>query len=101
MSREAEAAPTPLQQDVLVNGVSWSSCFVKRAHEDYIEPVTLDYAAANQIETFGVSFAYRYWKNLTDEGDLPKPLGERIGELIVNNVERNIRANIPKVLSRL
>jgi len=77
-------------------GVELVECFPKS-----IEPVTLDYAAANQIETFGVSFAYRYWKNLTDEDDLPKRLGERIGELIVNNIERNFRANIPKVLSRL
>ena len=77
-------------------GVEVVECFPQS-----IEPVTLDYAAANQIETFGVSFAYRYWKNLTDEGDLPRPLGERIGDLIVNNIERNFRANIPKVLSRL
>ena len=84
------------EQDRRKYGVELVECFPQS-----IEPVTLDYAAANQIETFGVSFAYRYWKNLTDEGDLPRPLGERIGDLIVNNIERNFRANIPKVLSRL
>ena len=84
------------EQDRRQYGVELVECFPKS-----IEPVTLDYAAVNQIETFGVSFSYRYWKNLTDEGDLPKPLGDRIGELIVNNIERNFRANIPKVLSRL
>ena len=84
------------EQDRRKYGVELVECFPKS-----IEPVTLDYAATNQIETFGVSFAYRYWKNLTDEADLPKPLGERIGDLIVNNIERNFVANIPKVLSRL
>ena len=84
------------EQDRRQYGVELVECFPKS-----IEPVTLDYAAANTISTVGISFSYRYWKNLTDEGDLPRPLGERIGDLIVNNIERNFRANIPKVLSRL
>ena len=84
------------EQDRRQYGVELVECFPKS-----LEPVSLDYAAANTISTVGISFAYRYWKNLTDEGDLPRPLGERIGDLIVNNIERNFRANIPKVLSRL
>ena len=84
------------EQDRRKYGVELVECFPKS-----IEPVTLDYAAGNTISTVGISFSYRYWKNLTDEGDLPRPLGERIGDLIVNNIERNFRANIPKVLSRL
>ena len=84
------------EQDRRQYGVELVECFPKS-----IEPVSLDYAAANTISTVGISFAYRYWKNLTDEGDLPRPLGERIGDLIVNNIERNFRANLPKVLSRL
>jgi len=84
------------EQDRRQYGVELVECFPKS-----IEPVSLDYAAANTISTVGISFSYRYWKNLTDEGDLPRPLGERIGDLIVNNIERNFRANIPKVLSRL
>ena len=84
------------EQDRRKYGVELVECFPKS-----IEPVSLDYAAANTISTVGISFAYRYWKNLTDEGDLPRPLGERIGDLIVNNIERNFRANLPKVLSRL
>ena len=84
------------EQDRRKYGVELVECFPKS-----IEPVSLDYAAANTISTVGISFSYRYWKNLTDEGDLPRPLGERIGDLIVNNIERNFRANIPKVLSRL
>jgi len=84
------------EQDRRKYGVELVECFPKS-----VEPVTLDYAAANTISTVGIAFSYRYWKNLTDEGDLPKPLGERIGDLIVNNIERNFRANLPKVLSRL
>ena len=84
------------EQDRRKYGVELVECFPKS-----VEPVTLDYAAGNTISTVGISFSYRYWKNLTDEGDLPRPLGERIGDLIVNNIERNFRANIPKVLSRL
>ena len=84
------------EQDRRKYGVELVECFPKS-----VEPVTLDYAAANTISTVGISFSYRYWKNLTDEGDLPRPLGERIGDLIVNNIERNFRANLPKVLSRL
>jgi hypothetical protein len=84
------------EQDRRQYGVELVECFPKS-----VEPVSLDYAAANTISTVGISFSYRYWKNLTDEGDLPRPLGERIGDLIVNNIERNFRANIPKVLSRL
>ena len=84
------------EQDRRKYGVELVECFPKS-----LEPVSLDYAAANTISTVGISFAYRYWKNLTDEGDLPRPLGERIGDLIVNNIERNFRANLPKVLSRL
>ena len=71
-------------------------CFPKS-----VEPVSLDYAAANTISTVGISFSYRYWKNLTDEADLPKSLQSRITEVLVDSVERNIRAQIPKVLSRL
>ena len=84
------------EQDRRKYGVELVECFPKS-----VEPVSLDYAAANTISTVGISFSYRYWKNLTDEGDLPRPLGERIGDLIVNNIERNFRANLPKVLSRL
>ena len=84
------------EQDRRQYGVELVECFPKS-----LEPVSLDYAAANTISTVGIAFSYRYWKNLTDEGDLPRPLGERIGDLIVNNIERNFRANLPKVLSRL
>lgn len=51
--------------------------------------------------TLSVTWSYRYWKNLTDEADLPKPLQDRLVEILSNTVERKLTAQIPKVLSRL
>ena len=48
-----------------------------------------------------VGFKYRYWKNLTDEANLPKPLDQRIAESAVNTVTRKIASQIPSVLRRL
>ena len=44
-----------------------------------INEQALSYSTNNAYQTLTVNFAYRYWQNLTDEGDLPKPLGDRIG----------------------
>ena len=62
---------------------------------------TLGYGLNDTLHKIDVTFSYRYWKNLTDEADIPKPLQERIEGVLVDSVERNIRAQIPKVLSRL
>ena len=43
---------------------------------------------------------YRYWKNLTDEGDLPKPLLDRIQNVLGDQVERQLLNRIPKVLNK-
>ena len=61
----------------------------------------LSYDTNNTIGTIDITFAYRYWKALDDEADLPKPFGERARETIGNVIERKITAAIPKVLSRL
>ena len=62
---------------------------------------TLGYGLNDTLHKIDVTFSYRYWKNLTDEADIPRPLQERIEGVLVDSVERNIRAQIPKVLSRL
>ena len=62
---------------------------------------SLGYGQNDTLHRISVTFSYRYWKNLTDEADLPKSLQSRITEVLVDSVERNIRAQIPKVLSRL
>ena len=77
-------------------GVQLIECFPKT-----IAAMPLSASPASEISKLSVTFAYRYWKNLTDEADLPKPLRDRIEEVVVNRAERQIRAAIPRVLSRL
>lgn len=77
-------------------GVQLIECFPKT-----IAAMPLSASPASEISKLSVTFAYRYWKNLTDESDLPKGLLDRIGEVVVNSVEREIRGAIPRVLTRL
>jgi len=61
----------------------------------------LDYSTVNAIQTVSVTFSYRYWKDLKDEAELPKPLGERMTDAVLNTVESKITSAIPKVLQKL
>ena len=76
-------------------GVKLIECFPKS-----IGAQQLSYAGTGYL-TCAVTFSYRYWKNLTDEADLPKPLLDRIAERAVNTVTRRITSQIPSVLRRL
>ena len=62
---------------------------------------TLDASPATSVQEVSVTFSYRYWKNLTDEGQLPKPLLDRLQNVLGDQVERQLLNRIPKVLSRL
>ena len=84
------------EQDNKRYGVQLVECFPKTIAEQ-----SLVYGQNDTLHRINVTFSYRYWKNLTDEADLPKSLQERITEVLVDSVERNVRAQIPKVLSRL
>ena len=84
------------QQDRRRYGVQLIECFPKN-----IAAQSLAATQATDVQKISVTFSYRYWKNLTDEADLPKPLLDRIEEVVVNSAERQIRAAIPRVLSRL
>jgi len=77
-------------------GVQLIECFPKT-----IAAQSLSYAPSTEIQKISVTFAYRFWKNLTDEADLPKGLPDRIAEVVVNGVEREIRNKIPSVLNKL
>ena len=66
-----------------------------------IDQQALSYAENTSYQTVGVNFKYRYWQNLTDEANLPKPLLTRIAESAVNTVTRRITGQIPSVLRRL
>jgi len=61
----------------------------------------LDGTQAAGAQEISVAFSYRYWKNVTDEASLPKPLLERLQGVLANQVERKLLSRIPKVLSRL
>ena len=66
-----------------------------------IGAMTLDYSNGNEINKLPVTFSYRWWKNLNDEADLPVSVQDAIAGLLQNSIERNLLANIPKVISRL
>ena len=66
-----------------------------------IGAMTLDYSNGSEINKLPVTFSYRWWKNLNDEADLPVPVQDAIAGLLQNSIERNLLANIPKVISRL
>ena len=84
------------QQDKRRYGVELIECFPKT-----IAAQALSATPATEVQKIQVTFSHRYWKNLTDEADLPKPLRDRIEEVVINSAERQIRAAIPRVLSRL
>ena len=77
-------------------GVELVECFPKT-----IAAQAVDYSTVNAIQKVSVTFAYRYWKDLVDEADLPKPLTQRVAEAVLNTVESNIVSQIPKVLRKL
>ena len=77
-------------------GVELIECFPKVIAEQ-----PLSSALATSVQEVTVTFSFRYWKNLTDEGALPKPLLSRIQGVLANQVERKLLSKIPKVLSRL
>ena len=84
------------EQDNKRYGVQLMEAFPKTIAEQ-----SLGYGQNDTLHKISVTFSYRYWKNLTDEADLPKSLQSRITEVLIDSVERNVRAQIPKVLSRL
>lgn len=84
------------RQDRRRHGVELVECFPVNTSD-----ISLDYATNNSLSFVTVSWAYRYWKNLTDEADLPRSLLERIGDVFVNTVERKLRSKLPSVLRRL
>ena len=78
------------------HGVELVECYPSTVGE-----LQADYGVLNSIYLMPVTWSYRYWKNLTDEAELPKPLLERIGDVFVNTVERQLRSRVPAVLRRL
>jgi len=77
-------------------GVELIECFPKT-----IAAQQLDALPSTTAQTCDVSFSYRYWKNLTDERDLPQRINDSIRTVLANQVERELIKNITKVLRKL
>jgi len=77
-------------------GAELVECFPKTIAEQ-----KLSGDKASGVQTVDITFSFRYWKNLTAEGQLPKPLLDRLQGVLANQVERNLLSRIPKVLRRL
>jgi hypothetical protein len=77
-------------------GAELVECFPKTIGE---QKLSGDKASA--VQTVDITFSFRYWKNLTAEGQLPKPLLDRLQGVLANQVERTLINGIPKVLRRL
>ena len=84
------------EQNRIRYGVQCVECFPKD-----IQQQALSYAAATSIHKISVTFTYRYWKAMDDEANLPVPLQDRIAETLLNTVERQVTASLPKVISKL
>ena len=84
------------QQDNRKYGVQLVEAF-----PEIIGEMQLDSTTAASVQSVDVTFKYRYWKNLTNAAELPKPLLDRLQNVIGNQVERTLMSNIPKVLRKL
>ena len=71
------------------------------AYPKTIGAQTLDYSSTGEIHKLPVTFSYRWWKSLADEANLPQPIEDRINQILGSAIERQLTANIPKVLSKL
>jgi hypothetical protein len=57
--------------------------------------------SAGDLQRVNVTWAYRYWLSLADEANAPKPLEDRLAEIAINTITKNIVNNIPSVLRKL
>jgi hypothetical protein len=76
-------------------GVKIIDCFPKE-----VGPISLSYTQATDIIKTPVTMEYKYWETL-DINNQPPSLLDKVLDTVITSAERNINANIPKVLSRL
>tara|TARA_Y100000817_G_C16805532_1_gene521704 strand:+ start:49 stop:795 length:747 start_codon:yes stop_codon:yes gene_type:complete len=73
------------EQDRRRYGVNLVECFPKT-----IASQPIAYGSVNQVQTVQVSFSYRYWEQMGDEGtSAGKPIIQRILERVINSAESN------------
>jgi len=76
-------------------GVKIFNCFPKE-----VGPISLSYTQATDIIKTPITMEYNYWETL-DITNQPPSLLDKVLDTVITGAERNINANIPKVLSRL
>ena len=84
------------EQDQRRYGIELIECFPQA-----INALTFTSNPVAEIQKINVTFNFRYWKNLTDEANLPIDLTENISNLLRNTVIRKATAAKPAVVSRL
>ena len=73
------------EQDRRRYGVNLGECVPKP-----IAAQPIAYGSVNQVQTVQVSFSYRYWEQMGDEGtSAGKPIIQRILERVINSAESN------------
>ena len=82
------------EKDNRTYGCTLEECFPKT-----VTDLSVNQAAATDIQKLSVTWTYRYWKNTEFESG--NPLGNRIVDAVQNTVTRRLTAQIPSVLRRL
>ena len=83
------------EQDRRRYGIKLLECFPKT-----IDQMTVTQGAGD-LQRVNVTWAYRYWLSLADEPNAPKPLEDRLAEIAINTISKNIFNNIPSVVRKL
>ena len=83
-------------QRLAYNPQTWAMGY----YNDYVGSMDIYLLDQNDKRRYGVQLVECFPSDI-GEADLPKPLQDRIAEILLNTVERKLTAQIPKVLSRL
>ena len=84
------------ERDERTYGVRLEEVFPKT-----VEAMAIGHANSNAIQKVNVSLAYKYWRNLETDSEVPVDVGDRFAEIIKNSIEKTIFTQLPKVLRRL
>ena len=83
------------EKDERTMGIRLEEAFPKT-----IDAVPFSHASSNAINKVGVSFAYRYWRNIATEPQKAN-LESTLQDILKNAVIRQVQSQIPAVLRRL
>ena len=83
------------EQDERTTGIRLVEAFPKTLSE-----ISFGHGLNNQINKIGVTFAYRYWRNIATEPDKAN-LESTLQDILKNSVVRQVQTQLPSVLRRL